>query len=464
MEAARQLSSLRPLRRAEHSARELEQLRPLGEAFLVRRFGGSINRADAEDAVAEVVIRLHQKIESGQPPRNLRAAFFTSVRNAAIDQLRSRGARPTTALESIADAPAEGATPSERVLAREDTIRLQEALGRMRANYREALVLRFGLGLTVPEIAERLKISLPAAKKLVLRSTEQARRRLQAIEGAEFCPDAQAYARRSLVDRELGGLASESERQLLRNHLSHCGRCKTFLAELRHGLHELGGTALLAGEGVGLGHHLGHLEPAIGWIRGLANLAHGASARVRLTAFRAGGALQGADPSGAGLLNGGAQKALAICGAGAATTATCLATGVIGPGLGAGATPASPQGSHASPPPIVRAVSQTPSSPSSEAPPPAPEPSPAPASPSEPSTPAKAQPDPSAEPSAAPSSQPAEEFGFENSAPPSESAPTPEPAAAGAASRPSSQPVVGCRAASGRLRWLDGSAKFGFGG
>ena len=59
----------------------------------------------------------------------------------------------------------------------------------MRPNYREAILLRFGVGLTVPEIAERLGISLPAAKKLVLRSTAQVRKRLESIEGAEFCPE-----------------------------------------------------------------------------------------------------------------------------------------------------------------------------------------------------------------------------------------------------------------------------------
>ena len=80
--------------------RECERLRPLGEAYVLRRFGGQLNHADAEDAVAEVLIRLHQRAAQGETPENLRAAFFTSVRNAAIDQLRARGARPTVALDA----------------------------------------------------------------------------------------------------------------------------------------------------------------------------------------------------------------------------------------------------------------------------------------------------------------------------------------------------------------------------
>ena len=167
MEAASAiLRGLPAQRRAAAFERECERLRPLGEAYLMRRFGGSLNQADAEDAVAEVLIRLHSQMAAGRSPRNLRAAFFTSVRNAAIDVLRSRAAKPTVGLEAVAEAPALSPSPTERAERREDAARLSEALARLRGNYREAIVLRFGLGLSVPEIAQHLEISLPAAKKL----------------------------------------------------------------------------------------------------------------------------------------------------------------------------------------------------------------------------------------------------------------------------------------------------------
>jgi len=448
MEAARHLPALFPPRRADGAARELEQLRPLGEAFLLRRFGGSINRADAEDAVAEVVIRLHRKIEAGRPPRNLRAAFFTSVRNAAVDQLRSRAARPTAPLEFVADAPAEEVTPSERAVSREDAVRLQEALGRMRANYREAIILRFGLGLTVPEIAERLSISLPAAKKLVLRSTEQARKRLAAIEGQEFCSDAQDLARRSLAEKELSGVASPEEQRLLRSHLQHCGHCKSFLAELRHSLHELGGSALFAGAA---GHQLGIGGLALGWFEHAATGVRVAAAKLRLAAFKATGALQPTDATTAGALTSTAQKAIAICGAATATTATCLATGVIGPGLGAGAVSPSTAEGHSSPPAIVKAVSEASAAESPTLPEPTPE-----------STPADESPSPSvSEPSApppepTPSQQASEEFGFESTAPPAERAPASEPAP--------TPPSSSAPSSSGGGGGGGGGEQFGFGG
>jgi RNA polymerase sigma factor (sigma-70 family) len=452
-----------PLRARIRSAeRELQDLRPLGEAYLVRRFGHSLNRADAEDAVADVVIRLHKRIESGRAPDNLRAAFFTSVRNAAIDQLRSRNAKPTVALEAVADAPAEEVSPVERAESHEDSVRLQEALARMRGNYRETILLRFGVGMTVPEIAEHLEISLPAAKKLVLRATEQARKRLAAIEGADFCPEIQELARRAVLDGDRAGLAEESEQQILRAHVSHCGSCKTFLAELHRNLHELGGTMLLAGTGgSGVDHRLGIADHLSRWFTQASDGVHAAGSRARMAAFKAPGAFQGGDSATAGALGSTAQKVAAVCGAATATTATCIVTGVVGPGVGGLGVDHSAPEHPVTPAPIEKTVAEET---------PAPVVSASPEVESEPTTPAPSAnpPDkekdevvaentpPASEP--APSEPASEEFGFESSAPPPEqSAPPPEPA-------PTPAPSTSSSTASSGGGGGGGGESFGFGG
>ena len=331
MEAARALSSPLAERRERRFARECEQLRPLGIAYVLRHFGHSLDRADAEDAVADVIFRLHRQQRDGRAPDNLRAAFFTGARNAAIDQLRSRAAKPTVALEAAAEAPLAGPTPLDRAEAGEDATRLREALARMRPNYREAIVLRFGLDLTVPEIAERLGLSLPAAKKLVLRATGQARERLQSIEGAEFCPQMREAAHRALLEREAAGLAEGAESAALRAHFEHCGPCRSFLASLHSGLHELGSTALLGGlaaERSGALPDLGHL------LHRLADAGHAIAGRSRLALHKAAGAAAPDGPLPAPALAGAGQKLAAICTVGAAGAASCLASGVIGPGIG----------------------------------------------------------------------------------------------------------------------------------
>jgi RNA polymerase sigma factor (sigma-70 family) len=458
MEAAGAIRALPAQLRVRSFERQCEQLRPLGVAYVLRRFSGSLNEADAEDAVADVLIRLHRRMADGRRPDNLRAAFFTSVRNAAIDQLRARSARPTVALEAAADAPAEAAIPAERAESREDAVRLQEALGRMRGNYREAILLRFGLGMTVPEIATHLQISLPAAKKLVLRATAQVRKRLEAIEGQEFCPEMREFARRSLFEKEASGLASEAEEKVLHAHFEHCGSCRSFLASLHGGLHELGGGMLVAGAAsaqlsgkVGIADHLAR------WAGDAAHGVQAGVAKVRLTAFKATGALQPGGAGTAGALAGTGQKVAAICTAGAASAATCLATGIVGPGLGVSAPPVNhdPQPAHVkriselAPPPSAPVVPET-----TPVPEPTPEPAPEPAPQSSPESSASAP----APPVQTPAQQSEAEFGIESSPPP-EPAPEPVPEAPAASAAPSSSSSSGSSSGSG-----GGSESFGFGG
>ena len=182
---------------------------------------------------------------------------------------------------------------------------LQEALARMRGNYREAILLRFGLGLTVPEMAEHLGISLPAAKKLVLRATRQVKERLAAIEGEEFCPEIRELAQSSLLEKRAGGLATEAETEVLRAHLSHCGSCKSFLHSLHGALHDLGAAAVLgARRRRARSGRAGLLDHSAAGRRALTRLPRPAPTKLRHLAYKAGGALTGSD-TGTGRRTGG---------------------------------------------------------------------------------------------------------------------------------------------------------------
>jgi RNA polymerase sigma factor (sigma-70 family) len=332
MEAARTLTDLPARLRKQRFTAACEELRPLGIAYVLRQFGRSLDLADAEDVVAEVIIRFDRLDSAGRPPDRLRPAFFQSVRNAALDLLRYRGVRPTAPLEAAASHVTEAPGPEEHAESHENVVRLREAMARMRPNYREAVVLRFGLGLSVPEISERLGVSLPAAKKLVLRSTEQIRKRMEAIDGRRFCPEMREIAARSVLDGELAGvLDDEAEAAAVKAHLEHCGPCRGYLAALRSDLHELGGAALLAGIA---GGKLGLPARILSGVHGAAHSMHAGVGRLRLATYRASGALTPEGTDSAGLLAGTGQKIAAVCTAGAAGAATCLATGIVGPGLG----------------------------------------------------------------------------------------------------------------------------------
>ena len=313
---------------------ECERLRPLGKAYVHAPFRRLARPADAEDAVAEVIIRLHRQAAAGRAPANLRAAFLpASVTLRSISCETGRCVRRSS-WRRWAETLVEGPSPEQRAEPREDSMRLQEAMGRMRSNYREAIMLRFGLGLTVPEIAERLGISLPAAKKLVLRSTAQARKRLEAIDGAEFCSEMRDFAERALIDEEVNDVCDE-DRGPERRTSSTAAAAVRFVTSLRRGVHDFGSGLVLAGLASSTP------GPPCESVRGstiCGRAARSSSRRPGCSPTRRAAPAAG-KRRGRGAFAGATQKIAAVCTAGAASAATCVATGLVGPGLGVAIAP-----------------------------------------------------------------------------------------------------------------------------
>ncbi len=452
MEAARRLDS--PSLGSHRLERELVNLRPFGEAFVMKNFGDRLAYADAEDAVSDVTLRLHRQIAAGNPPENLQAAFLTGCRNAAIDRMRRHSRKPTVGLEVVAESAAETPAPEEEAERREETARVREVLLRTSPRQRQVLILRFGLGLTVPEIAARMNTSLPAAKNLLARGIGSAREQLEAIEGRSICPEIQASLRATVFDHELAGAVdNEEEARQLHAHLDHCGTCKSFLASLHRNLNELGSGALLAAT-TAHSAPTGHLAR---WADHAAAGLHAAVAKTRLAAYKLGGVFNG-DGAASGALGSTGQKALAVCGAATATTATCLATGLVGPGVGVLAHHHDPVVHH--PAPKVRRLSGLPPATT-----PPPQEAPTEEALTEPTSQGKSEevaphqdPQPESEPESAPTpaEQGAEEFGVESTAPTPEPAASPEPAPA-----PSGSASHSAAAGNGGA---GGGESFGFGG
>jgi RNA polymerase sigma factor (sigma-70 family) len=312
--------------------RELESLRPLGQRYVRAHFGPGLSPHDAEDVVSEVIARLFQRLERGEEATNLNALFFTSVHNASVDLVRRRRRRPEVALEAAADEQSAAPEPVERALASETGALVRDVLTRIRPRYREALALRFGVGLNTVEIAERKRISVTAAKKLVNRAAHETESELARLDDGERCPEAQDLIRRGLFSRTITEGSAASQMDQLQSHLAHCGSCKSFLSQLR-GLNELAGTALVTGSATdAVGRRAGIAQQLSSWAGQLTDAGHAAADRTRLAAFKAGQHLTAADGASAGAITGTAKQITAICATGAAA-ATCLATGVVGPGI-----------------------------------------------------------------------------------------------------------------------------------
>jgi RNA polymerase sigma-70 factor (ECF subfamily) len=131
--------------------------------YLKARFPGI---ADHDDLVQETYTRL-LRARMGGSIRHTRTFLFTTARNAAIDILRRRRARPVAVIpESDAACVLDEARASApELLHYEQGLRiLTDALHALPERCRQALVLRYLEGLSYREIADRMEISQETVK------------------------------------------------------------------------------------------------------------------------------------------------------------------------------------------------------------------------------------------------------------------------------------------------------------
>ena len=135
----------------------------------------------AEDLAQETLIKAYRAIATFDRRRQFSSWLFKIAHNTAIDTLR-RKRLPTVALETSAGdrvdplallAMPESRSPEAQARGRDLAEALQEALMRLRPDYREAILLRFQQGLPYEEIAEILDLPLGTVKTHLHRARKQ---------------------------------------------------------------------------------------------------------------------------------------------------------------------------------------------------------------------------------------------------------------------------------------------------
>jgi RNA polymerase sigma-70 factor (ECF subfamily) len=141
-------------------------------AFLAYRTG---DRALAEDAVADTFERLLRTRVRFDPRKSSEKTWiYTIALNIVRDQAR-RAAAETRALER---APAPGPAAHHPLDDVEDRDELRSALAVLSPEERDAVALRFGGGLAIPEVARVLGTSRATAHGRVYRALEKMRLKL----------------------------------------------------------------------------------------------------------------------------------------------------------------------------------------------------------------------------------------------------------------------------------------------
>jgi len=145
-------------------------------AFLAYRSG---DRALAEDLLADTFERvLRDRRRRIKPPANEKAWLYTIALNVLRDHAR-RAKVEERALAAVASRPADAASESDSFAVRDAVLR---AVAELSPEEQEAIALRFGAELTVPEIAAVTKQPLPRAEGRVYRALRKLRPLLEADE------------------------------------------------------------------------------------------------------------------------------------------------------------------------------------------------------------------------------------------------------------------------------------------
>lgn len=156
------------MRRDDFEALYEEYAQPL-YGFLAYRTG---DPALAEDLLADTferALRARQRFD------RRKASEKTWLYTIALNLLRDRARRSRTEARALERMPPEGATVPDELTAVERRDEIQRALLILSDEEREAIALRFGGDLTVPEIAELLDQPLPRIEGRVYRSLRKLR-------------------------------------------------------------------------------------------------------------------------------------------------------------------------------------------------------------------------------------------------------------------------------------------------
>jgi RNA polymerase sigma-70 factor (ECF subfamily) len=139
-------------------------------------------REDAEDAAAEVFLKLHTVLNADEQPIKSRPWLSKVTGRHCIDRLRRSGAerRRRVEQEDFDSLPGESTlSPLSRVLLREKQSRVQNELRRLPRDHRILLVLHYYRQMSYAEIAHALGRQVPAIKTAIFRAKKTLRQSLE---------------------------------------------------------------------------------------------------------------------------------------------------------------------------------------------------------------------------------------------------------------------------------------------
>lgn len=210
---------------AEAMEQVLSTLAPTLQRFARRLCGDG---PDVDDTVQDSLLQIARKLPEFEGRSSLTSWSYAVARSACSHRRRGLKNRPPVedefADERVSEAPSPERIASDAELSR----LLHEVLDRLPDDYREVIVLRDIEGLTTPEAAEAVGLSVDALKSRLHRARSALREALrpwlepqehQAVSSA--CPNVA-----EMLSRKIEGELTASDCAAMEKHVESCSRCK----------------------------------------------------------------------------------------------------------------------------------------------------------------------------------------------------------------------------------------------
>jgi len=135
--------------------------------IFAQAFHRILNEADADDITQEAMLRLWRIAPNWeQGNAKISTWLYKIVNNLCVDRMRQR---KTEHLEAVSEPIDNRQNVTDSILNKSRANALYSALARLPVRQREAVSMRHLEGISNPEIAEKLELSIRAVKSLIAR-------------------------------------------------------------------------------------------------------------------------------------------------------------------------------------------------------------------------------------------------------------------------------------------------------
>jgi RNA polymerase sigma-70 factor (ECF subfamily) len=215
----------------------------------IYRFGLKMCRdsEDAQDVLQDTLFAMARGVGDFRGASSICTWLYTIARSFCIKKRRRRKFAPAVERSLDSDVALEGTRlpdpakgPHEALAEQEVGMALDQAIGALEPMYREVLLLRDVEGLTAPEVAEVLGVSVQAVKSRLHRARLSVRAHVAPLLGVPVEPTAATRGAcpdiLNVFSRYLEGEISPQVCADMERHLEGCPQCRAACDSLRRTL------------------------------------------------------------------------------------------------------------------------------------------------------------------------------------------------------------------------------------